>query len=86
MHTKAVDYFSHRYNHRITESLELEGTPKGRLVQLMQELEKIVSISQSFEDRVYSIKIKGHNLRNHSLSDTEETGGNFHVPKGIERN
>lgn len=51
----------------------------------MQELEKIVSISQSFEDRVYSIKIKGHNLRNHSLSDTEETGGNFHVPKGIEQ-
>ena len=40
----------------------MEGTPKGRLVQLMQELEKIVSISQSFEDRVYSIKIKGHNL------------------------
>ena len=51
----------------------------------MEGLEKIVSISQSFEDRVYSIKIKGHNLRNHSLSDTEETGGNFRVPKGIER-
>lgn len=51
----------------------------------MQELEKKVSISQSFEDKVYSIKIKGHNLRNHSLSDTEETGGNFHVPKGIEQ-
>ena len=69
----------------VIELVELEGHLKGRLVQLMQELEKIVSISQSFEDRVYSIKIKGHNLRNHSLSDTEETGGNFHVPKGIER-